>query len=163
MKLTIAGILLLTFNFCYSQCNICKEHNVDGGIIITQCPPTPINLSDKQFQPALSVVKVNGVIKLLLTIRFVKSSMEVNSELFIFLLNNKVVRLPLSRSGKAYLGNSEICHSHFVLTDEVISLLSTYKIKGIGFSFIDDIQRNFDAKINSDVLIKQFQCFISNH
>lgn len=70
-----------------------------------------------------------------------------------------ILNLELINSGKDYIGNSEICHAKFRVTNHDKSILSRSKISTVRFRYTDDdLYRTFEAVKNATVIKEYLNC-----
>lgn len=154
----ISLIILISYpSSVFSQCN-CIDREFEGAKI-RQCPPALIS-GDNMHQIALSIQQVDDIKYLLMTIRFLNKAKTIGSDLMVFTNSKDIFSLRLQKSGKDYVGGSEISNTQFILSPEAMQKLRQLKLTSIRFAFSgEDIDRTFEAKMNPEVMINQLVCF----
>jgi hypothetical protein len=150
-------ILLIINTKSFSQCN-CKI-NYFNNQKIKNCTPLLVTY-DKNYQIGISLAEINFDKYLILTVRFNNESKTIDSDLVIFTSSNKIINLQILDSEKDYVGESEISNTKYKISSSDLKELSSYNITSIRFNFTnEDIKRTFSIKKNSDIIIKQIDCF----
>jgi len=93
-----------------------------------------------------------------LSIRFRYSAQKVLGNLYLSLANGRLIELEFLNSGLAYMGNSEICQSTFILDDANKALLKMSPIKTIAFYLEDKLRHLLILTSNRNLVQLQIDC-----
>ena len=138
-----------------SQCN-CQTLTKDGSEVM-QCPVKPI-AADNSIQIGIGLGETSNTLYLSLSIRYRYTAQKVTDNLTITLANGKIVELKLLNSGLAYIGNSEICQSTFLIDENDKSLLKKSTIKTFAFYLEDQLRHLLPITLNKNILQSQLNC-----
>jgi len=155
MKLFFLTTILSLFSLCsFSQ----KGYQLitrEDGTKIKVCN-TDIVSYDNTTQIGLNVMSniENNFVSV--TLRFKHSVKQIIENLNIRLQNNKMIKLKLINSQKSFIGNSEVAQALYEVTEKQRILLMNSSIHTISLKLDDTLIRTYEAKKNSDILMKQF-------
>ena len=150
---TCAAALLTTiFTPASAQCN-CQTFTKEGNVV-QQCTVLPVG-GDKSLQIAIGIGKVAETEYISLSIRFRYHAQKVRGSITLTLTNGEIIELALLNSGLAYIGNSEICQSTFLLDSADERMLKKSQIATVAFYLEDNLRLLLLVTKNKNVVQSQ--------
>lgn len=137
---------------------ICQTINKKG-VIVFQCQTLPV-ANDNSTQIGLGVGSINKSPYVSLTIRFKETAIELDKsfELHLWLEDGNTVDLQYLNGGLVQMGNSQVAQGIYPLNSDQKSNLKASRIKTVAFKLTDGLRRNYQIKMNSDVILYQIKC-----
>jgi len=150
-------LLLASMVFGQNDCN-CQKMNNDG-VEVLQCKTLPV-ANDNTTQIGLGVGSINKSPYVSLTIRFKETAIELDKsfELHLWLEDGNTVDLQYLNGGLVQMGNSQVAQGIYPLNSDQKSNLKASRIKTVAFKLTDGLRRNYQIKMNSDVILYQIKC-----
>lgn len=156
-KQLLISIFVFLNLLTYAQCGLVISTRADGTKTFATIPKM-IGHNNKNIQAGLSLESNNSSDFIGLTLRFKYHAVKLKDEIYVTLMNNKVIIAKLINCTTTNLGGSEVSLGIYQLSETDLNNLGASEIKKIKFTFVTNISEEVLVSANSDCLKSVINC-----